>query len=172
MTPEREQLLAELLQEVVEQDKRWIPDAAYPWIQQLVCWAAVEVMIIDERGILLRHRENDRLGLNGWHIIGGYIKPGETTHQACERHAREDAGIGIKNLRMIGCQQWLDHPLGFPNSSLIICEPDGDVVEREDLKFFAKTPDSVIHPNHRIYLWLLFEIWLQRLPERSCYLLG
>ncbi len=160
MTPERQQLLAELLKEVVEKDKKWIPDAAYPWVQKLVCWAAVEVMITGPgQSILLRKRENDPYGLNGWHIIGGYIRPGETLHAASSRHAREDTGVcGVKYLRLIGGQQWTDHPLGFPYSNLVVCEADGVIQERDDLKFFSQIPSPLIHPNHRRYLEIFFQM--------------
>lgn len=179
MTPEREQILAELLQEVVEKDKKWIPDAAYPWIQKLVCWAAVEVMIVRKKRhglgleVLLRKRKNDPLGLNGWHIIGGYIKPGETVQKACTRHACDDAGVrGVKNLCLIGGQQWTDHPLGFPYSSLIVCEPVGRVQERDNLKFFDDIPDSpMIHENHKAYLGVLFGIYALD-PKRQGAMLG
>ncbi len=174
MSPKRARLLAELLDEV-RTEGGFIPDQAYRPFHKLCSWSAVETLIVsrDMQSVLLRYRSDD-FG-DGWHVVGGYIKPKETIHQFCNRAALEDAGMedGVRILGQIAVSKWLDHHFGFPLCVLVICNSIGAIVEREDLKFFSvdKLPmGKMWHPKHVLYLKTYLD-YLKH-PERICPILG
>ena len=153
MTPERVELLKELLREIVA-DGGFIPDEdSWRLVQKLVSWAAVEVLLTRNGGkeFLLRHRNDD---FTGWHIIGGYVRPKEGLLESCRRNAKKDAGVTDVSIisGVIAVQKWLDHPYGYPVSIVIPCAFSGEVEERDDLRFFSEIPKDIINGNHRRYL--------------------
>jgi 8-oxo-dGTP pyrophosphatase MutT (NUDIX family) len=175
MTPERAQLLAELLTEVYEKDRGFIPDPAYRPLHHLCSWAAVELLLTRHLGheVLLRYRNDDPW--DGWHVIGGYVKPRETIQAFANRAVKEEkAGmIGVTNLKQIATAKWLDHPYGFPFCALLVCEPVGQVVERKDLRWFHVDSlpfGKMLHSKHDLYL----RTYLGYLnnPGRYCPIIG
>lgn len=158
MELEKERLLAELLEEVVQKEGSYLPEKAYFLIHRLVCWGAVEVLITRNEGkeFLLRYREDK--WFRGWHIPGGYIKPTESIQEACNRMAQEDAGVdSVNGLKLVAVMKWSDHPFSAPLCLLLTCEPNEKVVERNDLKFFSDVPEPMIHRNHILYLQTYLE---------------
>lgn len=153
MNPEKSKLLAELLTEVKEKDGGFIPEEAWKPIHKLVRWAAVEVLIANPSSnqFLLSYR--DTPDFKGWHIIGGYLKPHENITQASNRMAKEEAGLyGVTNLRLVSVCPWKNHPYGYPLSVVFVCEPVGLLIERDDLKWFSKTPEDMAFHEHAIFL--------------------
>lgn len=174
MTLERQGLLGELLKEV-EAEGGFIPDPAYRPLQRLCSWAAVEVFIVSKDGqkVLLRHRNDDPW--DGWHVIGGYVKPKESIQQFCNRALREDTGSpsGVIILGQIATSKWLDHPFTFPFCSVILCNLVEEIIECKDFRFFhvSELPMChMLHPKHVLYL----ETYLNYLkhPERICPIIG
>lgn len=178
MTPERARLLAKLLTEVYEEDKGFIPEPAYIPFHKLCSWGAAELLVVRKNGqeVLLRYRSD--YPWNGWHIIGGYIRPFESISAFADRAIREEeAGLtGVTNFKQIAIAKWLDHPTGFlrfPFCALFVCEPVGDVIEREDLRWFSigNLPfGRMIHPKHDLYLMVYLK-YLKN-PERYCSIIG
>ena len=175
MTPERARLLAELLTEIYEKDGGFIPDPAYRPLQHLCSWGAVELFLTRENGreLLLRYRNDDPW--DGWHVIGGYVKPPETIQAFADRTVQEEkAGMtSAVNFRQIATAKWLDHPFSFPLSALVVCLPVGKIIERDDLRWFSVDDlpfGRMIHPKHDLYL----DVYLGflRNPERYCPVIG
>lgn len=175
MTPERAELLGELLTEVIEKDRRFIPGPAYNLVQKLVSWAAVELLLVRNQGeeVLLRYRHD--APWDGWHVIGGYVKPLETIQAFADRAVQEEkAGMtGVRHFKQIAITKWLDHPITYPFCALLVCEPVGEVIEWKDLKWFPidSLPfGKMLHPKHELYL----ETYLKYLkhPERYCPIIG
>jgi hypothetical protein len=153
--------LGRLLSIVVEKDAGFIPATAYHWIHKLVPWPAVEVLIYDDDGrFLLSHRNDDFVG---WHIPGGFIKPNEDYQTACNRNVRKEKIVdAVTDLRLISSHIWLsgEHPFGFPISLIIACKALGEVVERDDLKWFSEIPVDIIPQQHPKFL-AHFQDWFR-----------
>jgi ADP-ribose pyrophosphatase YjhB (NUDIX family) len=153
MDKKRSKLLADLLTEVREKDKGFIPEEAWKPIHGLVRWAAVEVLIVNPstNQFLLSYRNTP--DFKGWHIIGGYIKPNENITQASDRMVKDEAGLtGVANLKLIAACPWNDHPYSYPLSVIFVCEPIGSLKERDDLKWFSEIPEDIAFPEHKVFL--------------------
>ena len=176
LTPKaRGKLLGRLLQELARRRDRWIPGPAYKPFHQLCTWGAGEVLVVDPKKkgrVLLRYRSDDPW--DGWQVMGGYIKPLESVQEFCNRTVQEDAGLGeVKVVGVLATSKWLNHPFSFPLCVLLLCYPVGEVVEREDLRWFeiGDLPfNKMQHPRHRDYL----EAYLAYLknPDKICPILG
>jgi NAD+ diphosphatase len=73
---------------------------------------AVIVLVRKEGKALLAH--NARFPAGRFGLIAGYVEAGETIEEAAIREAREEAGIGIGDLRYVKSQSW-----PFPDSLMI-----------------------------------------------------
>ncbi|MFC5403424.1 NUDIX domain-containing protein [Cohnella soli] len=54
--------------------------------------------IVNERGQLLLTRDMD----GKWSVPGGFMEPGETTEQCVRREIREEIGLGLGELQLLG----------------------------------------------------------------------
>lgn len=175
MTKEEGEELGRLLTKVWEVNQGFIPDSAYRPLQKIVSWAAIEVLIVRNNGreALLRHRSDPPW--NGWHVPGGYVRPGESIQAFCNRSAKEDAGIsgGVFNIRHILTTKWLDHPFTWPFCIMNVCEVRETVQERDDLRFFSVEEfplDQMLHPKHVMYLEM-YAKYLEN-PWPPCPIIG
>ncbi|MSR85699.1 NUDIX domain-containing protein [Candidatus Uhrbacteria bacterium] len=144
--------LARLLEKIVREDG-FIPDVAYRAFHKLVPWPAVEVLIYDDEGrFLLSHRDDD---FKGWHIPGGFMRVRETYQAACDRNVRKERiAETVTNLQLMATHTWGEgeHPFGYPISLIIACQVVGEVVERDDLKWFRRIPPDIIAQQHPKFL--------------------
>ena len=158
---ENQVLLGQLLTQVAEQDRGFLPDPAYRPFHKLVPWPAVEVLIYDKDGrFVLSHRQDDFVG---WHIPGGFIRVNESYQDACNRNVRKEKVVeAVTDLRLISSHTWLkgEHPFGYPISLTFACQAVGTIVERDDLRWFFEIPSDVIKEQHPNYL-RHFQQWLQ-----------
>jgi NAD+ diphosphatase len=105
--------------------------------------------------------------------LAGFVEPGESCEQAVAREVREEAGIGVRDVRYVGSQPW-----PFPSSLMLAYTAlaDGDAVpagtdrELEEVRWFTRdevraagtwgsrsglqTPSSVSIAWHLITGWL------------------
>ncbi len=96
---------------------------------------------IDGRDHLLLAR-NHRFPEGMYSVLAGFVEPGETLEECCEREVREEVGIEITNIRYAASQPW-----PFPNSLMLGFTADyanGDfVLEAEEIDRAAWfTPDN------------------------------
>lgn len=147
MNEERARMLAELLKEMREQDKGWIPDAAWGEIQKTFRLPYTEILVWKEGAsgecqVLLHRRKDEHW--DGWEIPGKLARAGETLQMACEQTAAAELGIGIGPVTEIASFWWDDHPYGYPISHVCVCEAAGEIIESEDLAFFSNVPEPMI----------------------------
>lgn len=168
LSPVEQAELARLLKRVVEDDRGFIPDPAYEVIHKLVPWPAVEVLIYDKQGRFLLTYRDDK-NFIGWHIPGGYMKPGEDFHQACTRNIqKERIAQEVINIQLIASSVWLEgeHPFGYPISLIFACQISDEIAERENLRWFSNIPNNVIVQKHPTFL-RFFKDWFKRNIEKN-----
>jgi 8-oxo-dGTP pyrophosphatase MutT (NUDIX family) len=76
---------------------------------------AVCALVFDERGRVLLHRATDD---GRWHTIGGAIDPGEEIADAAVREAREETGLIIEPIRLVGI--YTDPPVTYGNGDVVL----------------------------------------------------
>jgi mutator protein MutT len=113
---------------------------------QMPCVSAV---IRNDRGILLQRRADD----GGWDLPGGAIDPGESPAQALVREAREETGLVVRPVEVLGILGSMRHV--YPNGdevdvvvTVFLCETLGGELrsldgEAADLRYFqvSEMPD-------------------------------
>ncbi len=60
----------------------------------------VDIIIEIQDGVLLIERRNPP---HGWALPGGFVDYGESLEAAAIREAREETGLEVSNLRLLGC---------------------------------------------------------------------
>lgn len=95
-----------------------LPEATFHEIYRQVPRLTVEVVLADDRGLLLTRRAIEPCrGL--WHLPGGTVRFGERLTDAVGRVARDEVGVEVTRSRMLGVIEYpshfehgLDHPVG------------------------------------------------------------
>jgi NAD+ diphosphatase len=118
---------------------------------------AVILLIRKGPRALLAHNARFKAGSFG--LIAGFVEAGETLEQAAEREAREEAGIGIRDLRYVKSQPW-----PFPDSLMVAfkaewasgeARPDG--VEISELRWCLPSELPSIPPKGSVARSLIDE---------------
>lgn len=151
MDPDRAKLLGELIDEMAQDPRGFIPDGAWAAVQKAFALPYIEMAIV-RRGksgqaeILLTHRtDKDR---NGWHIPGGLWRTRQTLEQCIEKLAKVELGPQVvpKLVTKGTWEKWHDHPYGVPISHVAICVAEG-VVESDTIQWFGGVPSGMIHDH-------------------------
>ncbi len=84
---------------------------------------AVDALIADaERGVLLIRRANPPFQ-GRWALPGGFVECGETCEAACVREAREETGLVVRPVALVGVYSTPDRdPRGHTVSPVFLCE--------------------------------------------------
>jgi ADP-ribose pyrophosphatase YjhB (NUDIX family) len=77
----------------------------------------VAAVIFGPDGVLLQRRDDNRL----WGLPGGGVEPGESVREAVVREVREETGLDVEPVRLIGVYS-------APEHHQIITYPDGNVI--------------------------------------------
>src|SRR5215510_4067802 len=77
----------------------------------------VAAVIFGADGVLLQRRDDNRL----WGLPGGGVEPGESVREAVVREVREETGLDVEPVRLIGVYS-------APEHHQIITYPDGNVI--------------------------------------------
>ena len=124
--------------------------------------AAVGILIVEDRLLLLKRSDNDRAFPGQWCFPGGKMDPGETLKEACVREFFEETGISVEVVEQVGhvCGEHQVHP-----------------VQVEVTSYRVKTAhvgDIVLSPNeHQDSAWVpLAEVMNMDLAGKSAELLG
>jgi ADP-ribose pyrophosphatase YjhB (NUDIX family) len=83
----------------------------------MVIRPGVAAVIFDEGRVLLQRRDDNRQ----WGLPGGAVEPGESVHAAIVREVREETGLEVEPLRLIGVYS-------DPANHQVITYPDGNVI--------------------------------------------
>jgi ADP-ribose pyrophosphatase YjhB (NUDIX family) len=115
-----------------------------------------------ERGRILLHRRTDS---GEWDVIGGFMEIGETFEDTARREVREELGLEISWLRLIGVYGGTDFTCRYPNGdltqmagALFVARVHGDLVlepsEVLEVRYFAldRLPSGL-----RRTAWLLLD---------------
>ena len=76
------------------------PQCGSPVRQYRNPFPTVDIIIELPEGIVLIERNNPPYG---WALPGGFVDYGESLEQAARREAREETGLELSNLRLLGC---------------------------------------------------------------------
>jgi len=149
MTPEREVLLGELLAELAEDPRGFIPEEAWVAVQKAFALSYLELCLIRRNSvtkrveILLTHRTDK--DWNGWHVPGGLWRTRHNLSTGIASLAKSEFGEGVQItlLDKGGWEKWMDHPFGYPISHITICSAEG-VIETSTRKWFENVPEGMI----------------------------
>jgi ADP-ribose pyrophosphatase YjhB (NUDIX family) len=83
----------------------------------MVIRPGVAAVIFEEGRVLLQRRDDNRQ----WGLPGGAVEPGESVHAAIVREVREETGLEVEPLRLIGVYS-------DPANHQVITYPDGNVI--------------------------------------------
>jgi NAD+ diphosphatase len=99
---------------------------------------AVIVAVTDGERILLGHNAAFQRGF--YSAFAGFVEPGETLEEACQREVREKSGVEISDLRYFASQHW-----PFPGNLMIAFtaryaggEVSADGIELTDVRWFTR----------------------------------
>lgn len=140
----------------VEQDKGWMPtQETFEALSAARCLPTVDLIIIEERGILLTVYDAGVTKFIGrWHVPGGYVLPNRTLAEDCNAIALRELEIGVTLIRIVDAEKWTreEHSQGQPVSLYMQCKPMEWITETETRKFFPRNslPENMIECQHRI----------------------
>ncbi|GAA2704345.1 NUDIX hydrolase [Micromonospora olivasterospora] len=130
-----------------------MPLAIWRALSTLTPQPAVELLVTsDGSDVLCTWREDEHW--HGWHLPGGFVGPGESAEQACDRVARRELGFGVDVVGHLGTFAWPDHPYASTLSLLYACRARGGpaaLADRRDGSLF-RSPPPVLIPHHRAFV--------------------
>ena len=99
----------------------------------MVIRPGVTAVILGPAGVLLQKREDNGL----WGLPGGSVEPGESVTEALVREVREETGLDVERLRLIGVYS-------APEHHQIVTYPNGDVTHYVSSSFECRITGGVI----------------------------
>lgn len=123
---------------------------AFPRVDPVVIMA-----VTDGERIVLAHEE--RFPDKMYSTLAGYVEPGDDIEHAVRRETKEEVGLEVAEVRLLGSQPW-----PFPHSLMLGCigraEPVElivDAAEIEEARWFSKEEARLmLDGNHPDELWL------------------
>jgi ADP-ribose pyrophosphatase YjhB (NUDIX family) len=158
MTPERANLLAELLLEMRQEADGFIPGPAWLAVQSTFALPYVEVAIVRRAHdrkiqILLSHRADQHW--RGWQIPGGLWRTPHTLEECIVSLTRTELGgqVLVSLLATGMWEKWHDHPYGSPISHVVLCAAE-NVRESSSIRWFSDVPEGMIddHGHHARFI--------------------
>lgn len=114
----------------------------------------VDAVIVDPaRGVVLIRRGHEPFA-GSWALPGGFVEVGETCEQACAREAREETGLDVAPVRLLGVYSAPDRdPRGHTVSPVFLCRVVGGVLrggdDAADACWFADLAGIELAFDHR-----------------------
>ena len=129
-----------------------IPENVFVSLMRKNVPVATELALIQNRKVLLIYR-NDKY-FKGWHFPGSYMSPRETFLTTCQRTARVEAGLKIKNSKTLSARRVIVYDSRrFKCVSIFFsC---ATLKTAKHGVWFAKMPQDII-PEHR-KLWQIIK---------------
>jgi ADP-ribose pyrophosphatase YjhB (NUDIX family) len=120
-----------------------IPSMPFPILSALKSLAPLptaELCIYDESGSVLLTWRDDKYW-HGWHFPGGFIAPGESLAEACDRIARRELGAGFQLAGVAGIECWKRHP--YASVVALLCR--GKLLEEPTQgRYFTEPPAELL----------------------------
>ena len=163
MTPKRAILLGELMGELADDPKGFIPNEVWNAAQRAFALPYIELAIVrrnpeDKVQILLMHRTDKYW--DGWHIPGGLWRTRHTLEEGISSLARLELGDEPKLTLLAkgGWEKWHDHPSGRPIAHIVICSGTS-IIETAAMKWFDTVPEDMIEDDghHATYIRQVLE---------------
>lgn len=116
---------------------------------------AVDVLIRKDDGYVFIKRKNEPYR-GCWAIPGGLVEYGETVEQAAKREAKEETGLDVKLIRLVGVYS---DPTRDPRGHCISIAYLAEVVSGElraatdakKAKIFKRKPDNLAFDHSKIF---------------------
>ncbi|MCH9806105.1 MAG: NAD(+) diphosphatase [Alphaproteobacteria bacterium] len=123
---------------------------AFPRVDPVVIMA-----VTDGERIVLAHEE--RFPDKMYSVLAGHVEPGDDIEHAVRRETREEVGLEVGDVRLVGSQPW-----PFPHSLMLGCfaraEPKDLVVDTTELAdaqwFTREDATAMLAGSHPDELWL------------------
>lgn len=131
-----------------------IPEELFIPIMRKNVPVTIDLAIARGKKILLTYRRDAYF--TGWHFPGSFMAPGETAAEAVKRTARVEAGLNIRNAKLLGVTNCV-HGRRFHFVSFFFLSTAAD--RPTDGKWFSKQPSDLI-PGHK-HLWRIATTWLR-----------
>ncbi len=97
----------------------------------------VSAIILTAEGLLLQRRADNGL----WGLPGGGVEPGESVTEALVREVREETGLEVTPLRLIGVYS-------APAHGQVVTYPDGNVIHYVSSSFECRVVGGVLTCSH------------------------
>ena len=132
----------------------------------------VVIMTVEHDGDLLLGRQ-PRFPPRRYSALAGFVEPGEGLEEAVAREIYEEAGLRVRDVRLVASQPW-----PFPSSLMLACHAAAedraitiDTAELEDARWFSRDEvaaamageegASFIAPPRFAVAWHLLNRWLR-----------
>ncbi|WP_461866421.1 NUDIX domain-containing protein [Thermococcus sp.] len=94
----------------------------------------VDIVILYKGGIILIKRKHEPFK-NHWALPGGFVEYGETVEHAAVREAKEETGLDIKLLKLVGVYSDPNRdPRGHTVTTAFLAEGNGELKAGDDAK--------------------------------------
>ena len=103
----------------------------------MVVRPGVSAIILTAEGVLLQQRSDNRL----WGLPGGGVEPGESVAEAVVREVREETGLEVRPIRLIGVYS-------SPTHHQIVTYPDGNVIHYVSSSFECRIVGGALACGH------------------------
>lgn len=138
----------------------WPTESAMRAVHGAISVWAPEIVIVrhgqsPSGDVLLAKYEGGAGWFDGmWHIPGGYERKPESTFEAiCDETALREIKVGVIVRNVLDVHLWTtkEHPYGRPLSLYVLCDPIGEIVETDTLRWFdlRHLPTPLVGPHER-----------------------
>src|SRR5205809_7860218 len=103
----------------------------------MVIRPGVSAVILRPEGVLLQKRDDNGL----WGLPGGSVEPGESVTEAVVREVREETGLEVEPVRLIGVYS-------APEHHQIVTYPDGNVIHYVSSSFECRVVSGALACSH------------------------
>ncbi len=97
----------------------------------------VSAIILTPDGVLLQRRSDNGL----WGLPGGSVEPGESVSEALVREVREETGLEVAPIRLIGVYS-------APSLGQVVTYPDGNVIHYVSSSFECRIVGGTLACGH------------------------
>lgn len=132
-----------------------IPEKDFFRVLKMVPTIVVEVLVKDERGILLGKRNTEPFK-EMWHLTGGFVYYNETISDAVRRVAKRETGADAEIVKFLGVYEYINddprgHIIGLAHIAKIAGGKIAPNQDNTELKFFKAPPDDMIPYQKKIF---------------------